>query len=277
MLTKEEYNAFKGGKNLLDMGNYLEAIAELDRVIALNPNNMEAVNLRDQAKNKLEEQSLLLAQKEKEKSEDIQSLFNSAVEEYSKYNYKLAISKWQKVLAIDPTREDAKSYIEKAEKKNNERISSLLNQLNSKIKRKDWLSVVSIAGKIKSFDPANKKAQAAEKNAETEINSLVQLNLKKAKDYYKQTNLFSSEEYFRIVLRYDQKNKEAKAYIKSIEKSKKKEDSDKWYLKGIDAYTKNQYKLAISYWNRCLSIDPSYDKARKNIGRANKKLAELGE
>jgi tetratricopeptide (TPR) repeat protein len=121
------------------------------------------------------------------------------------------------------------------------------------------------------------RAVDAAKKAQDEIGKIVQQNLKKAKQYYTAGNLFSSEEYFHIVLRYDPTNKEAKSYLEKIEKGGKQEDADKWYLKGIDAYTKHKYELAISYWERCLSIDPGYDKARKNIERARKKLIELGE
>ncbi|TES89806.1 MAG: PorV/PorQ family protein [Candidatus Cloacimonadota bacterium] len=275
MRAKEENDAFILGKKAFESGNWLEAITQFDRVLKLNPNNKEAVDFMNHAKNRLEDESLRLAQKEKEKSEDIQSLFNSAVKEYSRSNYRLAITKWQKVLALDPSREDAKSYIAKSQEKLNRKLTSLVNKLNKQIKKKDWLSVISTVKKIKSIEVANKNANAAEKEANREIKKLIQSNLKKAKEFYKQGKMFSSEEYFRIVLRYNSGNKEAKSYLKRIAMIGEKEDADKWYLKGIDAYTKNQFKLAISYWNRCLSIEPEYEKAKKNIERAKKKLAEL--
>lgn len=275
MRTKEENDAFVLGKKAFESGNWLEAIAQFERVLELNSNNKEAVDFMNHAKSRLEEESLRLAQKEKELSEDIQSLFNSAVKEYSKSNYRLAITKWQKVLALDPSREDARSYIAKSQEKLNRKLTSLVNKLNEQIKKKDWLGVISTVKKIKSIEAANKDANAAEKEANKEINKLVQSNLKKAKKYYDQGNMFSSEEYFRIVLRYDSRNKEAKSYLKRIAMIGEKGDADKWYLKGIDAYTKNQFKLAISYWNRCLSVEPDYEKAKKNIERAKKKLAEL--
>ena len=274
---REEKDAFTVGKKAFEVGNFLEAIAQFDRVIELNPKNTDAVDLRSQVKNRLEEESLRLAQEMKEKSEDIQSLFNSAVEEYSKANYKIAISKWEKVLAFDPTREDARSYINKANEKVRKKITSLEERLENRLEKKDWLGVLTTAREIKLIDSSNQKAREGEKKANSKIKALVKSNLNKAKEYYNKGNLFSSEEHFRIVLRYDPRNKEAKSYLNKIEKGGQKEDADKWYLKGIDAYTKNKYKLAISYWNRCLSIEPDYEKAKKNIERAQKKLIELGE
>jgi len=274
---KEETDAFDTGRKAFETGNLIEAIAQLDRVIELNPDNQEAQNLRNEAKSRIEEESRKLAQKQKEKSEDIQSLFSNAVKEYSRGNYRIAISKWQKVLNFDPTRNDARSYIDKANRKLLDRVASLESTLKIQVSKKDWLGVVSTANNIKSLDPSNQVAVSSEKKAKVEISALVQANLKKAKEYYQKGNMFSSEEYFRIVLRYDPGNAKAKSYIKKIERGGKHEDADKWYLKGIDAYIKHQYKLAISYWNRCLTIDPEYEKAKKNMERARKKLVELGE
>ncbi len=274
---KEESDAYSAGQNAFDTGNLVEAVAQFDKVLELNPENKEALALRDQAKLQLEEESRKLAALMEEKSQDIQKLFSSAVKEYSKGNYQLAISKWQKVLSLDPTREDARSYIVRANAKLNERVASLEAKLENRLSKKDWLGVVATAREIKSINNSNKKAIDADKQAQGEIAKIVKQNLAKAKQYYTAGNLFSSEEYFRIVLRYDPNNKEAKSHIQKIEKGGKQEDADKWYLKGINAYTKHQYKLAISYWERCLSIDPGYEKAGKNIERARKKLIELGE
>ena len=272
---KEELDIFKLGQQAFNSGNFLEAVRQLNKVLELNPNNKNAIDLRDEAKNKLSEQSKKLAVKTKKAGSNVQTLFTNGVQEYTKSHYKNAISKWQKVLAIDPTRQDARLYIAKAQEKINKQISALSNKLKLFIKKKDWLSVISTAKEIKSLAPSNKEAINALNEAKAEIAKIVQTNLNKAKRYYAKGDTFSSEEHFRIVLRYEPNNKEAKNYIKKIEKSAKEEDADKWYLKGIDAYTKNQFKLAISYWERCLSIDPKYGKAEKNIQRAKKKLQQL--
>jgi tetratricopeptide (TPR) repeat protein len=273
----EEADAFAAGRSAFDSGNLVDAVAQFDMVLELNPENSEARSLRDQAQEQLEEESRKLAALMAEKSEEIRKTFSSAVHEYSKGNYQNAILKWQKVLSMDPGREDARIYIAKANTKLSERIASLEAQMEKQIARKDWMGVTATAREIRSINNAHKEAIAADKQAQNEIAKIVRQNLKKAKEYYTAGKLFSSEEYFRIVLRYDPANKEAKSYIQKIEKGGKEEDADSWYLKGIDAYTKHKYKLAISYWERCLSIEPGYDKAKKNIERARKKLTELGE
>jgi|GEM_PF-658346 len=266
--------ALNRGKKFFESGDFLEAIAEVDRVLELEPNNKEALKLKNEAKIRLGEVSLKITGKRK-KTEDIESVFNNGVSEYSHGNYNLAIAKWQQVLELEPSRDDARSYIEKAKKKRDESITSLENKLSSLLKKKDWLGVLSIAREIKSFEPSNNVATDAAKKANSEITTIVNSNLKKAKECYNKGDIFLSEEYFRVVLMYAPGNKEAKSYIKKIEKGGEKEDADKWYLKGIDAYTTHQYKLAISYWERCLSIKPDYEKAKKNIERAQKKLIEL--
>jgi len=274
---KEEIDFLNQGKAAFDASNFLEAVSLFDRVLAVNPDNLDASELKKAAQANLEKESLSIAHKKSEQNENVQNLFKSAVREYSKGNYRAAISKWQKVVSVDPKREDAVVYIEKATMKINAKVVVLTKRLKSKVKSKDWVEVTITAKQVIALKPDDKYAAGTQKQAEEEIRKLINLNFEKAKEYYKKGNMFSSEEYFRIVLRYDPSNNEAKTYLKKIEKSGSKGDADKWYLKGIDAYTKNQYKLAISYWERCLSVDPGYTRAQKNIERARKKLIELGE
>ena len=46
------------------------------------------------------------------------------------------------------------------------------------------------------------------------------------------------------------------------------------YLKGLDAYTKQDYKTAIYYWNKVLELDPDNEKAKQGIKRAKQYLGE---
>ena len=49
------------------------------------------------------------------------------------------------------------------------------------------------------------------------------------------------------------------------------EDIEELYLKGIEAYTNDEFRLAVKYWQKCLDIKPDYSKAQKNIAKAQKK------
>lgn len=274
---KEEVKEIMGGgKKALEDGNYLEASAKFDKVLKIDPGNKEASTLKSEAQEGMEKKTAAFARKKRE-GEDIQSIFNSAVKDYTNGNYKTAISRWQKVLSIDASREDARLYIEKAEKKLEKKINELEKEIREKESIGDWLGVLSIVSQLNLIDAKNKVGIEAREKALKNIESIKQDNLKKAKQFYSQGDMFSAEEHFRIVLQYDAGNKEAKSYISKIESKGKEKDADKWYLKGIDAYTNHNYKLAISYWERCLEIDPEYEKAKKNIERARKKLIELGE
>lgn len=264
------------GKEALGDGNYLEANAKFDKVLKIDPGNKEASALRNQAREEMEKKTAVFARKKRE-GEDIQSIFNSAVKNYTNGNYKTAISGWQKVLSIDASREDARSYIRKAEIKLEEEINRLEKEIRDKESKGDWLGVLSIVAQLNLIDAKNEVGIEAKERALEKIENIKQTNLKEAKQFYSQGDMFSAEEHFRIVLQYDAGNKEAKSYISKIEGKGKEKDADKWYLKGIDAYTNHNYKLAISYWERCLEIDPGYEKAKKNIERARKKLIELGE
>jgi hypothetical protein len=47
------------------------------------------------------------------------------------------------------------------------------------------------------------------------------------------------------------------------------------YMNGVQAYTNNQYRAAIAYWQQIPANDPLYRKAQTNIKRAKAVLKEL--
>ncbi|RMF42881.1 MAG: hypothetical protein D6751_11370 [Deltaproteobacteria bacterium] len=53
------------------------------------------------------------------------------------------------------------------------------------------------------------------------------------------------------------------------------EDARRLYLEGIDLYTRGQYRQAISAWQQVLTLDPNHERARSNIAKAERKLAQI--
>lgn len=52
-------------------------------------------------------------------------------------------------------------------------------------------------------------------------------------------------------------------------------DTRRLYLEGIDLYTRGQYRQAISAWQQVLTLDPNHERARSNIAKAERKLAQI--
>ncbi|MCK4232688.1 tetratricopeptide repeat protein, partial [candidate division WOR-3 bacterium] len=80
---------------------------------------------------------------------------------------------------------------------------------------------------------------------------------------------------FYALLAVDPDNAAAKDYLTRIKSRLQKKDADELYLQGVQAYTNNNYKQAINYWEQVLAIDPSYGNATRNIQRAKEKLEQL--
>jgi len=81
-----------------------------------------------------------------------------------------------------------------------------------------------------------------------------------------------------LVINLDPKNNVARTYLSKIENKLPKKDvkdADRYYILGIDAYTKNNYELALEYWQKTLALNPNYPNARINIERAKLKIEEF--
>ncbi|MCK4594825.1 hypothetical protein KAU45_10015, partial [bacterium] len=84
------------------------------------------------------------------------------------------------------------------------------------------------------------------------------------------------------VLRIDPASRKAKKYLELIEAAQatRPRESDpitanEFYLKGVQAYTRKDYELAIYYWEQCLFYQPDHLKAGPNIERARQLIAAL--
>ncbi|PNU19285.1 hypothetical protein C2E25_13150 [Geothermobacter hydrogeniphilus] len=53
------------------------------------------------------------------------------------------------------------------------------------------------------------------------------------------------------------------------------EDAQQLYLEGIELYTSGHYRDAITRWQQVLTLQPQHEKARLNIEKAERKLAQL--
>ena len=78
--------------------------------------------------------------------------------------------------------------------------------------------------------------------------------------------------------RYDSTNTTAKTYLQKIRSQRKKvtaQELHEWYLRGVDAYAKDDFKGAIYWWKKILQVDPTNVKAREGIKRAEANLKKL--
>jgi cytochrome c-type biogenesis protein CcmH/NrfG len=106
----EIVNLYDTALQAFNQGRYDEAVADLDRLIALEPGHEEAKNLRAMAKRKTTPLT-------KQEEDEIRRLFLRGMQHFAKDEYQKAIEQWQRILEIDPTNESVKRNIEEAKER----------------------------------------------------------------------------------------------------------------------------------------------------------------
>ncbi len=254
------------GVSFYNSGDMVNALYEFNQALTLAPQNQELVNWVNRINTALV----------KKEPEAIMKHFQKGISYYGKGEYKKAIDEWQAVLAINPNHQESQDYILRAQRKISESITKWLAEAQNYFNRKEWDQALSAVNKVLKFEPNNSFALDIKKKIVDNLKQQLSQTLQEAIRFYNEKNYSLAEENFRLVLSWDPKNKTALEYLKKIKptvKYDKKYLAD-LYLKGINAYTNNDFKSALIYWNKIAEIDPDYQNIAKNIDRAKKRLAE---
>lgn len=259
------------GKKYLELKDYPNAIECFDQLLALDPANQEAGKLKDQAK--AEYARLLLGTDPK-----IKEYLENGLQEFSRGNYAAAIEAWRKVVALSSTNKEALDNIKRAELKIAEEVAAGLTRVERYDRNEQWMKAIQECNRLLKIAPDNQQLLDKKFSLQKKVQELINSSLRSGEEKFKAGSFHEAERYFRTALSYDPQNLTARRYLDDIEKqkSKAKEDPYQLYLLGVEAYTKDDYELAISYWERVLKIDPGNSRARKNIERARQKLAAGG-
>jgi len=87
-------------------GEYEKAVAELEKVLELNPNHLEAKRLIEEAKGKIEERI----------KEDVEKHYTDGLRAYSEGRLEEAVREWKEGLRLDPKNQKVQKALEGAEK-----------------------------------------------------------------------------------------------------------------------------------------------------------------
>ncbi len=240
---------------LFDNRKYNAAIAEWDKVLTLDQDDLKAIQ-------GIEKSNKML---------DIEKLLTKAKMFFSQKQYQHAIEEWEKVLQLDSTNLIANQGIEEVRevKKKIDTLNVNAEKLTKEGKYKEALDQWRLVIKL---DPESQDALQNIPEAEKKLN-IIDSSLAKASNYYNQNDYQHAKKFWEDVLKLDAKNIQAH---EGIEKANKQLQ----LMKQIEALHANanalfdnrKYNAAIAEWNKVLTLNPKDIKATEAITNSNKIL-----
>ncbi|OPX18164.1 hypothetical protein BXT86_02585 [candidate division WOR-3 bacterium 4484_100] len=201
-----------------------------------------------------------------------------ALLKYKNGDYLSAIKIWNSILKIQPENLTVKNYINEANQKIVEEIKVALEKLNNYLSQGKLKSAIDFVNRMLRKYPKQENLTRQKIYIDQKISDSIDKLLAEGRKLYNDKDYVSAEKKFQGVLELEPSNPQALQYLDRIKNKLargKKEDAERYYLLGIDAYTRDNFELAIKYWNKVLSIDPNYPNVKKNLTRAKIKLEEL--
>jgi tetratricopeptide (TPR) repeat protein len=229
MMTTEREDFFRrGGRAFYDQGLYKEAKNSWEQVLALKPEDQEALEGKARS-----EEGILVAEG-KGRDSHVHDLLEQGLEAYANQNWKKALDTFEELSQVDPDFATAQEYIVK---------------LNQK------LTAVSYAPSSGGSGQSWRPAQASNQNEET-VDVPDKLE-----------NFVQSRHELESQLKRDPTNIRVQQELDKVVKQQQ-EESDRVYKDGLIAYSQGNRQMAIQYWKQVLVIDPEHKKASAALNKA---------
>ncbi len=265
MITKDVQTRNPKAKKYFSEKKYTEALYEWQAVLAEDPENSEA---KDGVQNMPSGLKDMAKAKEKKANEDMATGDLAG-----------ALKEYKDAASNAKDKDNVKHKISTIQTQINKKIKNLLSKADKSYASGGYKAALDDYNEILKYDENNEKA----------LDGLTRVNAKiedaKAK-YLDTAKRIKSQDKSRAisllkkVLALDPTNAEANKYIEELTGSKSEiaanaQQIKKLYYEGVDKYVNGDIEDAIKIWKKVLSLDPSYTEAKKNIGRAQEKLAAI--
>jgi tetratricopeptide (TPR) repeat protein len=254
--------------------DYLEAMSKAEAALKIDSTSTQARSLAEEAQRKFSE-SILAQTSSVRNAGEINALYQKGLEQYAAGEYTEAAETWEKIEKLQPRSKTVKTYKKKTSEKLGQQIAEGMKRLESLERKGQWLKALNLAKQLKALAPSNREIAAKITSYQGKITSSASTHETQGIDYYNRGYYVQAQNSFYALLAVDPDNATAKDYIQRINSKLQKKDTDELYMQGVQAYTNNNYRQAINYWEQVLAIDPSYTNATRNIQRAKEKLEQL--
>ncbi|MEO0191220.1 MAG: PorV/PorQ family protein [candidate division WOR-3 bacterium] len=272
---------YNRGLELYNQGNFMDAITQFERCLEIDPENSLAQKWQEASFSALVEVQKAKYSKKQEKGQEISELMKKGVSFYSKGDYFKAEERFKEVLKIDPQNAEAKDYLAKSEKARKDKAADYLRRAEAARAKGDYAKAIDAYQKVFDYEPGNPDANKGLVETRELAAKAASEHLANGRALYKKGDLSGAEAEFRAALNLDPSLVDASSYLAEIAAKRRSEAKvapdpktvEELYLKGVDAYVREDYKGAIYYWEKVLELDPNHAKAKANLAKAKKKIS----
>lgn len=267
------------GLSNLQAGKTIDAIYDLGRVLEIKPDHPAAREMLQKASD------ALLAPRPSLPSDTaaasmIRRHLGDGARALASGDYRRAIVEWEAALALDPGQSSAKASIERARILQRQAVDAALQKAEASARQERWPTALAYINRALDLDPDSEPALARKKEVIETLKRMAESHARKGAELLAKGDYEQAEAELRLALSLDRDNRTAAEQLSRLGPQRVKANArliGDLYLKGIAAYTQEDYAQAAALWQRVLELDPGHANARRNLERAREKLRILGQ
>ncbi len=180
---------------------------------------------------------------------------------------------------LAPDSDGTRQLRERLQARTEERISQLLDAADQHLGQQAYKEALAAYRKALELAPDNPRAQQGLRRVRQTVSERLQTLLGQTDAALEDGQYGRAHELLKQAQALDPYSsalKKRRTRLTLLEKSGlKPEDAPRLYLEGIDLYTRGRYRQAISLWKQVLELNPRHERARSNIAKAQRKLAQI--
>jgi len=268
LLEEQIAKHLAAGKDALDRDDLINARQEFQAILALKPNDPEALQYMARVQERFESV--------------INTFYKSGLAALEEGRYPDAKEAFERVLLLNPTQADAKLQLDRVTVLIEEAEHAKQAKARAQIVQESYAQGIEAmqAGRLEQaylrfqsilrIEPKHAEARA---RLEEVRGSLFARYYQEGQTAYKQGQLVKSMEAYSKALTFDPYNTDAKAALDQtkgrLERFKTLE-SDRLYKKGLEAFEANDKEKAFELWQKAAMLNPENREARRGLERLGK-------
>jgi len=239
-----------------DKGEYIKALYYYHQLLKIMPDDGEAKRGYVATKGKA-----------------VDYFLRKGSEAYFEGDFTNAIGNWEKVKKLDSNNMNAKKFIDTAQSKLGNEIKNHNDQAESYYLQNRFQEAYSEWKLVLKLNSKNETAQAGIKKLKLKDTEKNEITTNQAIVMAKRGNVNAAMEALQGALKVDPNNKKAQDNMARL-KTQQKNESEKYYRKGIELLSRDRIREAIENLERALDIDPKDQRTKNLLYRARTQLRD---